>query len=87
MRIRSKAREIALCMLYNAEISKQSYKDILSNYFNNYPQKNDARDFSSALVEGVINNLSYLNSLIEKYVKNWEIERIAVIDRNIIRIG
>jgi len=87
MRTRSKAREIALCILYNTEVSKQDYKDILRNYFENYPRKNDAKDFSSILVEGVVRNLLYLNSLIKKYVKNWEIERMAVIDRNILRLA
>ena len=87
MRIRSKAREIALCVLYNTEISKQDYKIILHNYFESYPRKKDAKHFSFALVEGVVKNYSYLNSLIKKYVKNWGIERMAVIDRNILRLA
>ena len=32
-------------------------------------------------------NCSYLNSVIKKYVKNWEIERMAIIDRNILRLA
>jgi len=87
MRIRSKAREIALCALYNTEVSKQDYRDILRNYFENYPKKNEVKDFSFMLVEGVMKNCSYLNSVIKKYVKNWEIERMAIIDRNILRLA
>ena len=39
------------------------------------------------LIGGVLKNLSDLDSLIKKYVKNWEIDRMAVIDRNILRMA
>jgi len=87
MRIRSKAREIAICVLYEIEISKKDYKELLNNYFDNYPHKEEIKKFSSQLVEGVVKNLSHLDSLIKKYVKNWEIDRMAIIDRNILRMA
>ena len=87
MRIRSKAREIALCILYETEISRQNYKDILENYFKKYPHKEEAKRFSFQLVEGVTKNLTRLDNIIKKYVKNWEIGRMAVIDRNILRMA
>ena len=39
------------------------------------------------LIDGVMKNMPTLDSLIKKYVKNWEIERMAVIDRNILRMA
>ncbi|MFH1768873.1 MAG: transcription antitermination factor NusB [Candidatus Omnitrophota bacterium] len=87
MRIRSKAREIALCLLYEIEISKQDYKKLLDNYFIKYPRKRDMKDFCSDLVAGVIDNMSCLNATIERYVQNWGLDRMAVIDKNILRIA
>jgi transcription antitermination factor NusB len=87
MRPRSKARELALCILYQIEISKRSSDQLLHSYLQTYPQKQEIIDFSKVLMEGVIKNLAFLDSLIKKYARNWEIERMAIIDRNILRIG
>ncbi len=87
MRLRSKARAIALSLLYQIEISKVDSRQALNSYLENYPQKQEIIDFFSLLVEGVIINISSIDSLIKEHVKNWEIERMAVIDRNILRMG
>jgi len=87
MRLRSKAREIALHILYQIEIAKTDYQLAHQNYLKNYPQKQEVIDFSLILVEGVCKNIQNLDSLIKKYVKNWEIDRMAVVDRNILRLA
>jgi len=87
MRLRSKAREIALHILYQVEIANTDYKSAYQNYLKNYPQKQEVIDFSLTLIEGVYKNIQNLDSLIKKYVKNWEIDRMAVIDRNILRLA
>lgn len=86
MRLRSKAREIALCLLYQIEISKADFRQALQSYLETYPQKQESIDFISLLLEGVIKNKEKIDSLIKKYVKNWGIERLAIIDRNILRM-
>ncbi len=87
MRARSKAREIALCILYQMEITKKKVVELLNIYLESYPQKQEVIDFSRILVGGVEKSLSSIDSIIKKYAKNWEIERMAVIDRNILRLG
>ncbi len=87
MRLRSKARDIALCLLYQTEITKVDFRQIILTYLKNIPQKQEIVDFLTILIEGVIKNLKEIDSLVKKYVKNWEIERIAYIDRNILRIA
>jgi len=87
MRLRSKARAVALSLLYQTEISKVDFHQALRDYSENYPQKQEVIDFFSLLVEGVITNMSSIDSLIKKHVKNWEIKRMAAIDRNILRMG
>jgi len=87
MRLRSKAREVTLCLLYQIEISKINFSQALQSYLEIYPQKQEVIDFLSLLTEGTIKNLKEIDSLIKKYVKNWGIERLAVIDRNILRLA
>ena len=87
MRLRSKARAVALSLLYQIEISKVDFHQALQDYSENYPQKQEVTDFFSLLVEGVITNMSSIDALIKKHVKNWEIKRMAVVDRNILRMG
>lgn len=87
MRLRSKAREVVIHILYQVEIAKTDYKEAFRSYLESYPQKQEVIDFSLMLIDGVITNLPKLDSLIKKYVKNWEIERMAVIDRNVLRMA
>lgn len=87
MRLRSKAREIALCLLYQMEMSKIDFRQALQNYLENYPQKQEVVDFLTILTKGVIENSGLIDSLIKKHAKNWQIGRMAVIDRNILRMG
>jgi transcription antitermination factor NusB len=87
MRLRSKAREVALCLLYQAEVTKVDYQEACQNYLLNYPQRQEVVDFCTILVKGVEANLENIDSLIKKYVRNWEIERMAAIDRNILRMA
>jgi transcription antitermination factor NusB len=87
MRLRSKAREVALCLLYQIEVAKVDSHQACQNYLVDYPQCQEVIDFFTALVKGVGDNLKAIDSLIKKYVKNWEIERMAAIDRNILRLA
>lgn len=87
MRLRSKAREITLHILYQIEIANCDYQSAYQNYLKSYPQKQEVIDFSFILLEGVCKNIKDLDTLIKKYVKNWEIDRMAVIDRNILRLA
>ena len=47
----------------------------------------EADDFLKRLVQGVLEHLSELDRLIEKYSENWRLDRINMIDRNILRIA
>jgi N utilization substance protein B len=60
---------------------------LVENYFRRYPQKKNSQHFCSLLVNGIMSKRDALDSVIKKHVKNWEIKRMAVVDRNILRIG
>jgi len=87
MRLRSKAREITLHLLYQIEMSKGDYHQAYQTYLSHYPQRQETADFARLLLDGVMNHAGEIDVLIKKYVKNWEIDRMAVIDRNILRLA
>ncbi|MBR6464258.1 MAG: transcription antitermination factor NusB [Verrucomicrobia bacterium] len=51
------------------------------------PQDLAAKDFAEALCRGVLEHLKELDETIVKYAKNWDLHRMAVIDKNILRLA
>lgn len=47
----------------------------------------DDKEFVKETVNGVIDNLTQIDEIIQKYATNWPIDQITIIDRNILRIG
>ena len=87
MRPRSKAREIILFILYQREITKKDTKELLNIYLEYEPQSQEIIDFAVGFLKKITGSLYVLDSTIRKYARNWEIERMAVIDRNILRMA
>lgn len=52
-----------------------------------YPQGEAYRVFAVQIFRGVCNKRDEIDSLIAKYAKNWELDRMAAVDRNIIRLA
>ena len=63
-----------------------SGQDLLAAYLSRYPQKEEVIEFCRTIVDGVISQITGLDTVIKKYARNWQIDRMAVIDRNILRI-
>lgn len=56
-------------------------------HLENEPQQEEVINFASVLLKGIVEKLSVLDSIIKKYARNWEISRMAIIDRNILRMA
>ncbi len=87
MRKRTLARESALKILYRIEISRESVDSSVEDFWTIEKADKEVVDFANDLVRGTHENLSKIDELISKYTTNWEIKRIAVIDKNILRMG
>jgi N utilization substance protein B len=90
MRKRSKAREYVLQMLYQMDITSNSWQDILKCFWEFNSQEEipgELRDFSEQLLSGVVENMREIDKRISKYAANWQLERMAFVDRNIMRLG
>lgn len=88
MRKRTLAREIALKILYSMDITRENASDSLTNYFNNNKEdEEEVRKFVFFLVNGVECNIKSIDASITKYATNWKLERMATIDRNVLRMA
>ena len=81
---RRKAREEAIIILYQIDLLKKNADDSINNE-RNYGKEID--DFTDILIKGVYNNLNVIDMRIKNVVENWSLERIAIIDRNILRVA
>jgi len=78
---RRQAREQALHILYEAELKGVEPTAVLSDL----PAPPD--NFVRYIVEGVFKQLPIIDNMIASYAQRWKVERMPVIDRNILRIG
>jgi len=84
---RRKSREFALQVLYQLNITKQDATKALTQFQENFLPNEEADDFLKRLVLGVIEHYAELDQLIERYSENWRLDRIHMIERNILRMA
>ncbi|HYN06821.1 MAG TPA: transcription antitermination factor NusB [Vicinamibacterales bacterium] len=86
---RHQAREAALQILYFWEVGKTEPQQAVEAYFREHqPEANDAiRTFASELVSGTVGDLEAIDKLIVQHSANWRLERLASIDRLILRMA
>ncbi|MBU3645482.1 MAG: transcription antitermination factor NusB [Candidatus Nanopelagicaceae bacterium] len=85
MSARSKARKAALDLLYEGDIRKTSPISILNQRSGDLEFV--IRDFTKELVQGVDENRRKIDELITTYSQGWDMDRMPVIDRNILRLA
>ncbi|MCL5073342.1 MAG: transcription antitermination factor NusB [Actinobacteria bacterium] len=81
---RRKSREAAVILLYQSDLLGKDSEEVLKNEID-FGKKID--EFASGLVKGVNKNREAIDKEIIGVVENWTIERIAIIDRNILRVA
>lgn len=79
---RRKAREEAVIILYQSDLLGKDVQKILEN---EAVFEREVDDFTRDIVIGVKDNLEIIDEKIRNVVENWSFERIAIVDRNIIR--
>ncbi len=81
------ARQTALQLLYQIDLTNSTVDEAWDLAVMEVELAADAQDFARKLVSGVIDNLTEIDQLIERFAKDWAIERMSIIDRNILRIA
>ncbi len=84
---RRRARQIALQILYQIDVTNSTLDHALNNLL---PETNldfSEQEFCHALAMGVEVNKSVIDAILSKFAKDWSIERMSYIDRNILRLA
>jgi N utilization substance protein B len=86
---RSKARKQALDILYESDIRSSDALAILESrdVTEEGPDARPIRDFTRELITGVSANKRKIDELIATYSQGWDMDRLAAVDRNILRLG
>jgi len=87
MKSRTKARSIALQVLYEADICGHSPGTILTAKFQRLKIDDSIKNFISDIVSGVIKNITLLDEFIKDFAPDWPLDQVAIIDRNLLRIA
>ena len=87
MKSRRKSREFALQALYQWDIARQDIQRIIAQSREHFSLEKGEDEFSERIIRGVVEHLQELDQLIEAYSENWRLERISLIDRNILRMA
>jgi N utilization substance protein B len=85
---RRKARELALQLLYQLDVQDEARAEPhFSEFWGRHPVDAEVREFAEALVRGTKLHQDKIDELIEQYAEHWDLERMAVVDRNLLRLG
>jgi N utilization substance protein B len=84
---RRKAREVALQILYQIDISKTNAKEAIDLFWMSFDNPENVREFSTQLILGVTDNIETIDKLINECSENWSLRRMAKVDKNILRMA
>lgn len=87
MRKRTLARELALQILYQLDLRGHEVLNEVDEFLSRHASDPEVLGFARDLVFGCWERRSYLDARIEEVAKNWQISRMAAIDRNVLRLA
>ena len=95
MRARTRARELALQFLYMVDVQGPDYREALDRFLADEldekgpdrPGAAEAKEYARRLVDGVSGHRAEIDALLAEAARNWDLSRMAVVDRNVLRLG
>jgi N utilization substance protein B len=87
MSLRSKSRKFAMQMLFQWDMSPSEPGRLEELFWREAKAAPNTRKFANELFEGAVKEAKELDELIGKHAENWRIERLAAIDRAILRLA
>ena len=84
---RTRAREIALQVLYQDDLNPGANPATADAFLKQRLKDEELVEFARSLVSGVRRNRAELDEMLEQTADNWSIERMAATDRNVLRLG
>jgi N utilization substance protein B len=90
MGTRRKARECALQMLFAADVAKTRDSVLTRNYWTELGEQSldeETREFADRLAVGALHEVDVIDAKIRTRAEHWRIERMAIVDRNVLRMA
>jgi transcription antitermination protein NusB len=87
MKPRTRARSLALQVLYEVDIANHPPADIYRLRLEETPLSDELSDFARQIIFGVLPLTHSLDQIIARYAPEWPLDQIAAIDRNILRMA
>ncbi len=87
MSSRRKAREWALQMLFQQDLNEVTAQDLLDLFWEVNPGDPEEREFAELLFQATLEIRSHIDELIRRHAQHWKLERMAVVDRNVLRVA
>ena len=85
---RRKAREVALQFLYQLDLQGElDPSPHAAEFWALHPLDADMREFADAIVRGAKTSQAKVDDIITRYTEHWDLDRMAVVDRNILRLA
>jgi N utilization substance protein B len=84
---RRKAREETLRILYRLEFDNKPLEETLNQYWEDKKTSQATREYSNWLVNGIISHKKKIDTIIQNASEHWRLSRMALIDRNILRMA
>ena len=85
MKSRTRARSLALQVLYEVDVTNHPPADVFKARLEETPLTDELAEFARQIIFGVLPLLTVLDKIISVYAPEWPLEQIAAIDRNILR--
>jgi transcription antitermination protein NusB len=85
--LRTKSREFAMQMLFQWDMSRQDPAKLEAKFWRTAKAADNTRAFANKLFEGAANDADELDALIVQHAQNWRLERMAIIDRAVLRLA
>lgn len=87
MKNRRKARENAIKILYQLEMSGYSIEDCIKIYWEGNEEKEEIKDYSNYIARGVSAHIKDIDNKIQSLSKNWLLDRMHKVDKAILRLS
>ena len=88
MGTRRKSRELALQMLFQADMGRQPAEEVQRTFWGERAAVEAAtRSFADQLFRVALERAPEIDAFIERHAEHWRMERMAVVDRNLLRAG
>jgi N utilization substance protein B len=84
---RRRSRQFALQVLYQRDVTKQDALKAVTQWKEHFSPNEEKDEFVERIVLGVLRHCQEIDRLIEQYSENWRLERMSIVDRNVLRMA